>query len=136
MFIQLDRKCLCVLSILDLVGIFSHVWVLHDIVGFEFTLCFGLQEGAVGVGRNLLISCLFESVVVDQVVEGFGGTLVDNILCILNTHSENSVNLFLTEVKWIKTRWNRTSWCNHISEISLLVSEFGSQKTVHGVVEG
>ena len=112
------------------VSVFSHVWVLHDVIGFEFSVGLGFEERSIGVLGDLRVSGLFEGVIVDKIVDG-GWTLVDNILSVFKSHGESFVNLFLRKVKWVKTGWDRSSWGNNVSEVCFLVSEFGSQESVH-----
>lgn len=84
---------------------------------------------------DLSVSGFLKSVIVDEGIERFDGTLVDNILSIFNSHGESRVDLFFAKVKWVKGRWNRSSWGDNVSEVGVFVSEFSSEETIHGVVE-
>jgi len=123
------------LSLDGFVSVFSHVWVFHDVISFEFTIVLGLKERAICVFGNLSVTGLLKSMVVNEIIKGLW-TFVNNILSIFKSHSESRVNLFFIKVKWIKTGWDRSSWGDNVSESGFLVSEFGSQETVHGVIEG
>ena len=53
-----------------LVGVLSHVVILHDVIVLELTVVLGINEGTEGVLDDISMTLLLESVVVNQVIEG------------------------------------------------------------------
>lgn len=87
-------------SVLDeVLCVLSHESILHDVILFELAISLGLEEGAIGVLLNGLVTLLLESMIVNEIING--ALAVYLILSILLASSEGALHVFLVHVlKW------------------------------------
>jgi len=69
----------------------------------------------------------------DQVINGH--FTIYGILSIFFSGSKSILHVFLAHVHWCKARWNRSCWCDSVSEVNTLIGKLGSQDSVHWVIE-